>query len=95
MSRHRKRIVPPPSGPVTYLPAEVVEGENELTIGRPIPPFVELTPAGPRFGVVTPAERVPPHLPGTNGASGPPVTSQDVGQTGPGPTSLTNEINQS
>lgn len=54
MSRHRKRIVPPP-GPASYISGGVVEGENELTVGRPVPPLVELTPVGPRFEVVASA----------------------------------------
>ncbi|MDY3561395.1 ACP S-malonyltransferase [Gemmata sp. JC673] len=46
---HRKRVVPPP-GLVTHVLGGVVEGENELTVGRPVPPPVGLTPAGPPPG---------------------------------------------
>src|SRR2546430_2504169 len=75
MSRHRKRPVPPP-GPATYIPGGVVEGENELTAGRPIPPFVELTPAGPRFGVVASSGGPAPGSPPDVGLAAPPVPPQ-------------------
>jgi [acyl-carrier-protein] S-malonyltransferase len=53
MSGHRKRFVPPDA--VAHVAGGTAEGENELTVGRPIPPPVELTPAGPRFAVATAA----------------------------------------
>jgi hypothetical protein len=48
MNRRRKRVLPPP-GARGYIRAEAVEGENDLMTGRPLPPLVELTPAGPRL----------------------------------------------
>ena len=68
MSRHKRGV--PPSGPVTYIAGGVDEGENELTIGRPIPPLVELTPAGPRFNVATSASATPPGEPPRTGTAG-------------------------
>ncbi len=55
---HRKRVVPPP-GSATHVFGGLTEGENELTVGRPVPPPVELTPAGPRFAVGVPTNEPP------------------------------------
>lgn len=60
---HRKRIVPP-LGPATHIFGGSTEGENELTSGRPVPPPVDLTPAGPRFAVAA-APGVPQDAPAT------------------------------
>lgn len=51
MKTPRKRIAPP-QGPSTYTWGGVIEGENELTVGQPPLPHVELTPAGPPMIVV-------------------------------------------
>jgi [acyl-carrier-protein] S-malonyltransferase len=78
MSRHKRGV--PPSGPVTYIAGGVDEGENELTIGRPIPPLVELTSAGPRFNVAASASATAPGEPPQTGTAG---GVESVGTTQP------------
>jgi hypothetical protein len=51
MKRRHKRLLPP-FGHTSYIQAEMAVGDNELLIGKPIPPSVELTPAGPTFDIV-------------------------------------------
>jgi hypothetical protein len=43
-----------PPGPVTYIRYPTVDLYNELMVGKELPPYVELSPAGP------PVEPVPP-----------------------------------
>jgi [acyl-carrier-protein] S-malonyltransferase len=92
MSRHRRRDVPP-LDPVQYISGGVDEGENELFAGRPIPPLVELTPAGPRLGIVASSGGIPTgsaSQPAGNSATGTgpsisPRTATSPAATGPSP----------
>src|SRR6185369_1141468 len=71
MSGPRKKRTGPPDD-LTYIVGGVVEGENELTAGQPVPPLVELTPVAPSAASAVPISirpktaAVPQTAPGTS-----------------------------
>ena len=67
--KRRKRFIPP-QGVTAFAPTEVVAGENDLLVGKPVPPPVVLTPSGPAAQVIDGENDLAADLGGDRGRPG-------------------------
>jgi len=79
MGRRRFRLLP---GPITYIHGGVLDGENELYKGKPLPPLVERVNPSPSCESSSPPQPPPTAMPNT-ALLFPGQGAQAVGMAGP------------